>query len=188
VHREEVLETIWPDVSVTDGSLKTAIHAIRRALGESGPDKRFIATQRGRSYRFCAAVRIVPALLTLARQLANEARQAGFAVRASRACGRADLECYAHRAGVYIALIRGDRSAADLAWAELRALLQRMRTPTLQVVVTATDVVRLQRDSQLDTALARIGDVAALHRELHTAGVWSTGLVAHYQWWHAFFS
>jgi DNA-binding winged helix-turn-helix (wHTH) protein/pSer/pThr/pTyr-binding forkhead associated (FHA) protein len=57
VPKEELLDTIWPDVFTTDGVLKRAISQVRRALGDDADEARFIETYHRRGYRFIAPVR-----------------------------------------------------------------------------------------------------------------------------------
>ncbi|MBW2288033.1 MAG: transcriptional regulator [Deltaproteobacteria bacterium] len=59
VSRRELLEAIWPGVSVSDSALTSVLRDLRRALGESGDEIRFVATYRGRGLRFRAPVRAV---------------------------------------------------------------------------------------------------------------------------------
>ena len=57
VPKEELLDTIWPDVFTTDGVLKRAISQVRRALGDDADESRFVETYHRRGYRFIAPVR-----------------------------------------------------------------------------------------------------------------------------------
>lgn len=56
VDRDELLSTIWPDTAVEENNLTQHISAIRRALGETPDEHRFIATVPGRGYKFVAEV------------------------------------------------------------------------------------------------------------------------------------
>lgn len=58
-----LLKAIWPNVIVEENSLNQNISALRRALGESPGEHRFIVTEPGRGYRFVADVgtTVVPA-------------------------------------------------------------------------------------------------------------------------------
>lgn len=57
--KEELLDTLWPGVYVTDAVLKTAVREIRRALDDSSHTPRYIETAHRRGYRFIAPVTIV---------------------------------------------------------------------------------------------------------------------------------
>jgi len=53
--RQEILDEVWPDTAVGDGSLSVAVAEVRRSLGDSGVDERFVRTVRGFGYAFCDA-------------------------------------------------------------------------------------------------------------------------------------
>jgi eukaryotic-like serine/threonine-protein kinase len=54
--KEELMETLWQDTVVEEGNLNRHISTLRRALGESPNDHRYIVTVPGRGYRFVANV------------------------------------------------------------------------------------------------------------------------------------
>jgi len=54
VSKDELIEVIWPNVNVTDGSLTRCVSDLRRALGDG--EERLIKTVPRRGYRFAAAV------------------------------------------------------------------------------------------------------------------------------------
>lgn len=55
VTKEELLEAVWPAVYVTGDVLKVSVAEIRRALGDSPHEPRYIETAHRRGYRFVAA-------------------------------------------------------------------------------------------------------------------------------------
>jgi eukaryotic-like serine/threonine-protein kinase len=55
--KEELMELVWPDTVVEEGNLNRNISTLRKALGESPNDHRYIVTVPGRGYRFVAEVR-----------------------------------------------------------------------------------------------------------------------------------
>jgi Tol biopolymer transport system component/DNA-binding winged helix-turn-helix (wHTH) protein len=57
VGKDELLTSIWADVSVEEANLTQNIFALRRILGERPRDHRFIVTVPGKGYRFVAEVR-----------------------------------------------------------------------------------------------------------------------------------
>jgi len=57
--KEEILSTIWPDTIVEENNLNQNISTLRRVLGESRGENRFIATVPGRGYRFIPEVQTV---------------------------------------------------------------------------------------------------------------------------------
>jgi TolB-like protein/DNA-binding winged helix-turn-helix (wHTH) protein/Tfp pilus assembly protein PilF len=54
--KRTLLSEIWPDVVVEEGNLTQTIYALRRVLGETPDEHRFIVTVPGRGYRFVADV------------------------------------------------------------------------------------------------------------------------------------
>ena len=52
VGKREILERVWPDVVVDEGSVRFHVAALRRALGDGESGARFIATVPGRGYCF----------------------------------------------------------------------------------------------------------------------------------------
>jgi DNA-binding winged helix-turn-helix (wHTH) protein/Tfp pilus assembly protein PilF/TolB-like protein len=57
VHKQQLIESVWPDVIVEETSLTRAISDLRRALGQSG-DVTYIETVPKFGYRFAAPVSI----------------------------------------------------------------------------------------------------------------------------------
>jgi len=55
--KDELMGAVWPDAAVEENNLTQAISSIRRALGESRADRRYILTVPGRGYCFVADVR-----------------------------------------------------------------------------------------------------------------------------------
>ncbi len=62
--KRTLLEAIWPNVVVEENNLNQAISTLRRVLGETRDEHRFIVTEPGRGYRFVASVEPVPAVTT----------------------------------------------------------------------------------------------------------------------------
>jgi DNA-binding winged helix-turn-helix (wHTH) protein len=56
VSRRELVETLWPDVSVGPTSLAAAVSAARAAIGDSGELQIYIENVYKRGYRFVAPV------------------------------------------------------------------------------------------------------------------------------------
>jgi DNA-binding winged helix-turn-helix (wHTH) protein/tetratricopeptide (TPR) repeat protein len=57
LEKEELIRTVWPDVIVEENNLNQNVSILRRVLGESRGEHRFIATVSGRGYRFLPEVR-----------------------------------------------------------------------------------------------------------------------------------
>ena len=56
LEKEHLMAVIWPDTVVEENSLNQIISTLRRTLGESRGENRFIATVPGKGYRFTAQV------------------------------------------------------------------------------------------------------------------------------------
>ena len=57
IDKATLMRAIWPNVVVEENNLNQNISTLRRFLGESSTDHRFIVTETGRGYRFVAEVR-----------------------------------------------------------------------------------------------------------------------------------
>src|SRR6266571_5449581 len=70
VTKDELLDAVWPETAVSDGVVRMAISALRKALDDTAQTPRFIATVPRRGYRFVAAVaRIEPPVTPRAGEL-----------------------------------------------------------------------------------------------------------------------
>ncbi len=54
LEKDELMRAIWPDTVVEENSLNQCVSTLRRALGESPGENRYIITVPGRGYRFVA--------------------------------------------------------------------------------------------------------------------------------------
>jgi DNA-binding winged helix-turn-helix (wHTH) protein len=58
VSKQELLEHLWPDQFVGDGTLTSCIKTLRKALGERGRMPHFLRTLHGHGYRFVGTVEV----------------------------------------------------------------------------------------------------------------------------------
>jgi DNA-binding winged helix-turn-helix (wHTH) protein len=56
VAKRELMDHVWSDVTVEEGSLRVHVAAIRKALGDGQSGNRYIANIKGRGYSFVGAV------------------------------------------------------------------------------------------------------------------------------------
>jgi DNA-binding winged helix-turn-helix (wHTH) protein len=56
IAKQELIDHVWPDVTVEEGSLRVHVAAIRKALGDGQLGNRYIANIKGRGYSFVGAV------------------------------------------------------------------------------------------------------------------------------------
>lgn len=61
VLKDDLMKALWPDSFVEESNLSQNIFVLRKALGESAQDARYIATVSGRGYRFAQDVAEVAA-------------------------------------------------------------------------------------------------------------------------------
>jgi tetratricopeptide (TPR) repeat protein len=61
VSKDDLLKTVWPDSFVEESNLSQSIFLLRKALGETAQDHRYIVTIPGRGYRFAENVRLIGA-------------------------------------------------------------------------------------------------------------------------------
>ena len=59
VLKDDLMKALWPDSFVEESNLTQNIFVLRKALGETAQDARYIATIPGRGYRFTEKVRKV---------------------------------------------------------------------------------------------------------------------------------
>ncbi|MGA7316647.1 MAG: winged helix-turn-helix domain-containing protein [Silvibacterium sp.] len=57
VSKDDLMKTVWPDSFVEESNLTQSIFLLRKALGETAQDHRYIVTVPGRGYRFAEKVR-----------------------------------------------------------------------------------------------------------------------------------
>ena len=59
ISKDDLMKELWPDSFVEEANLSQNIFMLRKALGETPEDRRFIVTLPGKGYRFVAEVRTV---------------------------------------------------------------------------------------------------------------------------------
>ena len=56
IAKQELIDHVWPGITVVDGSLRVHVSAIRKALRDGQFGNRFIANIKGRGYSFVGTV------------------------------------------------------------------------------------------------------------------------------------
>lgn len=103
VEKEALMRRLWPDTTVEEGNLTQQISTLRKALGESPGEHRYIVTMARRGYRFVAPIAVgskTPApqqASTVGRTREVAEMQRTFAETSS---GRGQLLCVAGEAGI----------------------------------------------------------------------------------------
>jgi serine/threonine protein kinase/TolB-like protein len=108
MEKEEIFQSLWPDTVVEEANLNVSVSALRKALGETANDPRYIETVPKRGYRFIARVTVKEAApqgagaetesLTPANPIANLETATTFASCVIESSSRSNAQ--SSRAGV----------------------------------------------------------------------------------------
>ena len=60
VSTNELLDTLWPQLSVTPAALTRAVRKARQAVGDDGESQAVLRTEHGRGFRFVADLSVSP--------------------------------------------------------------------------------------------------------------------------------
>src|SRR5215471_3454297 len=60
VAKDDLMKMVWPDTFVEEANLSRNIFMLRKALGESAQDHKYIITVPGKGYRLAESVHLVP--------------------------------------------------------------------------------------------------------------------------------
>jgi TolB-like protein/DNA-binding winged helix-turn-helix (wHTH) protein/Flp pilus assembly protein TadD len=60
VSKDELMEALWPNTVVIEANLTQQVAMVRKALGTTAQDRRYVVTHPGRGYSFAEPVHIVP--------------------------------------------------------------------------------------------------------------------------------
>ncbi|KRE87463.1 hypothetical protein ASG75_04875 [Rhodanobacter sp. Soil772] len=59
VSKDELMRTVWPTTVVEEANLSQSVFMLRKVLGDTRGEQRYIVTLPGRGYRFAAPVRVI---------------------------------------------------------------------------------------------------------------------------------
>jgi predicted ATPase/DNA-binding winged helix-turn-helix (wHTH) protein len=90
VSNRDIFESVWPDVTVDESSLRFHVKNLRRALGDNQPDARYLTNVSGRGYCFAAHVERFGPANASASIAASPAAMPNLPIRASAMVGRTD--------------------------------------------------------------------------------------------------
>ncbi len=116
ISRDELFAEVWPDASVTDGSLTKAVRVLRAALRRDPALREAVQTVRGHGYRFCAPVETAAAPGGLLER--NAARVRPFVGRAIELAKLAELVSQVRQGGRRFVLIVGEPGSGKTALAQ----------------------------------------------------------------------
>lgn len=86
IAKQELIDHVWPDVTVEEGSIRVHVAAIRKALGDGQFGNRYIANIKGRGYSFVGTM--VPVGEAAAGRNASSPHQGRLPVRPITMIGR----------------------------------------------------------------------------------------------------
>jgi predicted ATPase/DNA-binding winged helix-turn-helix (wHTH) protein len=90
ISKKDLMAKVWPDVTVSEASLRFHIANLRKALGDGIDGARYVATLGGRGYCFVAPVSRMSGLGGRHATLDDSLPSAGVPSRLARMVGRAD--------------------------------------------------------------------------------------------------
>src|SRR5882757_611131 len=91
IAKQELMDHVWSDVTVEEGSLRVHVAAIRKALGDGQFGNRYIANIKGRGYSFVGTV--VPLAGGTENRNAKFSHQGRLPVRSITMIGRETVVC-----------------------------------------------------------------------------------------------
>ena len=147
ITKRELLEAIWPHVIVEENNLNQAISGLRRVLGETVGEHRFIVTAPGLGYRFVAEVRVVPA--------ADEATPQPAAGEVATVAGRVQETASSRRLAV--AVLAAVALTAIGVWLIERESAPSVALPVTRFVVTPAATAPLANLGGLDVIISPDG-------------------------------
>ena len=171
LEKDDLMQLVWPDAVVEENNLNQNISALRRALGESPGEHRFIVTEPGRGYRFVADVgtTVVPAAGSQAERTTSPAT--------SRAAERSSIAVlpFANLTGDPGKEYFGDGMAEELihTLGRIPGLKVPSRTSSFSYKGRNIDVRQIARDLEVGAVLERLraGQIEIPQRRGHAVRV-----------------
>jgi serine/threonine-protein kinase len=133
VSKDQLMKAVWPSTVVEENNLNQAIFALRRALGDTANDPRFIMTMPGRGYRFIAEP--TPPIPEAARSSTNTRVGAAFIIAAVLIAIAVATAWWAGKAQ--------SSSIESVAVLPFKALLPDQSDPALELGMTNTLISRI---------------------------------------------
>jgi DNA-binding winged helix-turn-helix (wHTH) protein/tetratricopeptide (TPR) repeat protein len=166
LEKDELMQAVWPDTTVEENNLTVHMSALRKALGETSAEPRYIVTIPGRGYRFAAEVSEVGSAQTelIVRQRTRasvmieeeedaETRIGSIAVLPFKMLGDAASDEY---------LGLGLADALITRFSQLRQMLVRPTSAVARYAVSAQEPVvagrELEVEALLEGRVQRVGE------------------------------
>lgn len=179
-----LMGAIWPDVVVEENSLNQNISLLRRVLGESPGEYRFIVTVPGRGYRFVAEVRTVSEPSDELSQLAVAANAGAPTRPGTRAHVRVPLAIlpFANLTGDPVTDYFGESMAEELinTFARVRWFEVASRTSTFAFKDRNVDVRKIARELDVEAVLE--GSIRRIGERIRVTAQLVDGRTGHHLW------
>ena len=91
VSKRDLIARAWPQTHVVEGSLRVHLTALRRAIGDGQPDRRFIVNVPGVGYSFVAPVSLAGGVNDIDAPEATTALTGDVPPAVARVVGRSDV-------------------------------------------------------------------------------------------------
>lgn len=175
--KDELMRVLWPDTVVEENSLNKHISVLRRLLGESAADHKYIVTVHGRGYSFVADV----------RELVDEGNDADQHRRAPASAGVDSDREPRSKTSIAVLPFKGlgaDTENAYLGVGIADALITRLSNLRHLIVRPTSTIVRytdweqdpvtvgqqLRVESVLEGSIRKLGDVIRITSQLVSVG------------------
>lgn len=179
-----LIGAIWPDVIVEENSLNQNISLLRRVLGESPGEYRFIVTVPGRGYRFVADVQTVSEPSDESPQVASVANSNEPARPAARTHTRIPLAVlpFANLTGDPATDRFGEAMAEELinTFARVRWFEVASRTSTFAFKDRNVDVRKIARELDVEAVLE--GSIRRIGERIRVTAQLVDGRTGHHLW------
>jgi len=188
IAKDDLMAAVWPDTVVEENNLNQNISTLRRALGESRGENRYIATLPGRGYRFVADVLTEVGeadastqvkLTAVALEFAAGKRRWLFPALAGAAIAVAILGADAYRAASKRSVEGNSAGVRSLAVLPFRPLVPADQDEVLEMGMADTLITKLSNMSDVSVRPMAVirkftdpsQDPAAVGRELQVDAV-----------------
>jgi len=179
-----LMSAIWPDVVVEENSLNQNISLLRRVLGESPGEYKFIVTIPGRGYRFVADVQAVSEPSEDSSRVAVVANATESARPPSRARARIPLAVlpFANLTGDPATDHFGEGIAEELinTFARVRWFEVASRTSTFAFKDRNVDVRKIARELDVEAVLE--GSIRRIGERIRVTAQLVDGRTGHHLW------
>jgi adenylate cyclase len=179
-----LMSAIWPDVVVEENSLNQNISLLRRVLGESPGEYRFIVTIPGRGYRFVAEVQTVSEPSDESSHVALVANSTEPARPSARLRARIPLAIlpFANLTGDSASDHFGEGMAEELinTFARVRWFEVASRTSTFAFKDRNVDVRKIARELDVEAVLE--GSIRRIGERIRVTAQLVDGRTGHHLW------